>query len=247
MAFAPPVGSSARTSTPGFAIANPVDAASTLGSMSTSETRSAYRRVSPIAQRAGSKDSNGATPASGFEAPPGLIAADQPEVHQDRVVAAQERLPRPERVALARRVVVGVADHDLATVGGRRIGEPSGRLGARLHRVPAVLEPLVVVAGRDPVGPALQQRLVDPRLVRDRELHRHADRVRVVAARRLVALHDVDDPVLPLGRVAPRRRLVHAEELRRTPSSPSRRRSTRSTTSQSTFGRSWSVSTTFLM
>ena len=59
-------------------------------------------------------------------APPWLgRPADQAEVHQDRVVAAQERLPRPQRVALAGRVVVGVADDHLGAVGSGRIGEPA--------------------------------------------------------------------------------------------------------------------------
>jgi hypothetical protein len=57
--------------------------------------------------------------------------------HQDRVVPAEEGLPGPQRVAAARRVVVGVADHNLPAVRDRRFsshldcGEP-GALG--VHR-----------------------------------------------------------------------------------------------------------------
>ncbi len=51
---------------------------------------------------------------------------DDPEVHEDRVVAAEEGLPCPQRVAHARGVVVRVGDHDLGAVVCGRVREPSG-------------------------------------------------------------------------------------------------------------------------
>ena len=74
-------------------------------------------------------------------------AVDDPEVHEDGVVAAEEALPGPQRVALARRVVVCVGDHDLPPVGGGRVYVPALLRAAGFHRVPAVGEDLVVVAG----------------------------------------------------------------------------------------------------
>jgi hypothetical protein len=83
-------------------------------------------------------------------------AADDAEVHQDRMVASEERLPRPEGVAAAGGVVVGVGDDDLAAVGGGWVLQPPGLRGAGGHGVAAVGEDLVVVAGRDPLGPAVE-------------------------------------------------------------------------------------------
>src|SRR5215472_5663768 len=86
--------------------------------------------------------------ASGLEGGVGWIdAADQPEVHQDRVVASEEGLPGPEHVAAAGGVVVGVGDHDLAAVCGRRVLQPPGLRRPGRHRVAAACEDLVVVAG----------------------------------------------------------------------------------------------------
>ena len=110
--------------------------------MSSSPTRCANRTVSPIANLAGSKASN-AIGAAGLGIRR-VHAADDPEVHQDRVVAAEERLPGPERVALAGREVIRVDDHDLPPVGGWRIRVPAGgrhlrvaRGSSRVPRTPA--------------------------------------------------------------------------------------------------------------
>ena len=102
--------------------------------------------------------------------------AEQTVVHEDGVVPAKERLPRPEGIALTGCVVVGVGDDHLDAVGRRRVGVPVRRR-TWSRRVPAVLEHRVVIAWRDPLGPTPQQRPVDPGLVRHRKLHRHADRV----------------------------------------------------------------------
>ena len=58
-------------------------------------------------------------------------AGDDAEVVEDRVVAAEHRLPRPERVDLERRVVVGVGDHDLGAVVRGRVGQPAAVAGDR--------------------------------------------------------------------------------------------------------------------
>ncbi len=84
-------------------------------------------------------------------------AADHPEVHEDRVVAAKEGLPRPQSVTSPRGEVVRVGDHDLPAVGHGRVLEPAGLRRPRHHRVPAAREDLVVVAGRDPIGAAREQ------------------------------------------------------------------------------------------
>ena len=131
-------------------------------------------------------------------------------------MAAQEGLPGPQRIALARRVVIGVGDDDLPAVAGGRVVEPAGRRTAGRHRMPTPGEDLVVVAGRDPVGGAVEQRVVDLGLVRDGELHRHPDGVRVVAHLLLVPLDDVDDPVLPLGSSRPTRARRPAPASRQT-------------------------------
>ena len=49
---------------------------------------------------------------------PRIEPAKQTEVHEDRVVPAQERLPCPERVALTGSVVVGVGDDTLSPSAG---------------------------------------------------------------------------------------------------------------------------------
>src|SRR4029453_315037 len=65
--------------------------------------------------------------------------------------------------ASAVEVVVGVPDPHLGAVGGRRVGGP------------AAGEDLVVEPGRDPVGRAVEQRVVAPGLVGEGELQGHPD------------------------------------------------------------------------
>src|SRR5215218_1067411 len=122
-------------------------------------------------------------------------AADDPEVHQDGMVTSQEGFPGPERVAAAGCVVVGVADHDLAAVGGGWVLQPAGLRGARRHGMTAVGED-VVVAGRDPLRPAGEQRLVDLGLLFSGALHANPEGVPARADRRLVPTNSVEHSVL---------------------------------------------------
>ena len=84
------------------------------------------------------------------------------------MVAAKERFPGPQGVALARRVVVGVADDDHRPSAGG--GLANHRNGSRPAPPDAAgLELHVVVAGVKSSRPGLQERFVDAGLVRDRE------------------------------------------------------------------------------
>src|ERR1051326_5085707 len=85
-----------------------------------------------------------------------LRTANDAEVVKDRVVPAQERLPRPQRVTLEWCVVIGVADHHLAPIAGRRVAQP---VAARL---------LFIIwsysaAWRNPVGRAIEERCIHVR------------------------------------------------------------------------------------
>ena len=130
-------------------------------------------------------------------------ASDDPKVHQDGVMAAQERLPAPECIPLTGCVMISVGDDDLPAIVGGWVSKPMGWRTAWSHRMATAGEDLIVVTGRDPLGPAPQQRFVDFGLVCDRELHGHPDRVSVIAHLPLIPLDDIDHPVLPLGGVAP--------------------------------------------
>jgi hypothetical protein len=79
--------------------------------------------------------------------------------------------------------------------------------------VPPAGEDLIVVSRRDPLGPAVQQRVVDLGLLGDGELHGHPDRVPVVAYLLLVLSDAVDHPVLPGRGVAPCGRARLAQHL----------------------------------
>jgi len=81
------VGSRTTYSVPGLASAYSVELSSPRGSMSSRPIRSASRRVSPIASRAGSSDSYEGNPDRRVELAEDV---DDPQVVEERVVSAQE-------------------------------------------------------------------------------------------------------------------------------------------------------------